>query len=393
MNTPKAATLESAVRQAFSDAAEAGHAPGGVVLAGCAQERVLALALGHRSVVPERTPMGADTIFDMASLTKPLATTIAALLLRGDGLLTDWDARVGPALHRPVPDSKATITFRHLLTHTSGLPPYLNADNVRRQRPGLPGHDQVLEAILAVDLHAPPGTVIRYSCLNFILAARALQELTRQRLDALLGERVWGPVGMCDTSFFPVQTQLSRCAPTEQAGSTCLQGTVHDPLAQLVQAEQRYCSGNAGLFSTASDMERLCLVLLRDGRWRDPDTGCGDAILPPGSLGLLTGPQTPIEAEHSFSIGWNVYEPEHGFGVPQRLWAGGDATRAIGHSGYTGTMVWLHPASGSYLLLLTNRVHPEDKGTVHPLRTAVIGALRKYMAGVATDQEGTRRGI
>lgn len=384
MNTPATATFESSVRKACGNAVEAGHVPGAVMLAGCRQRRVLELAHGRRALVPQLEPMTLDTIFDMASLTKPLATTVAALLLHGDGVLPGWDTPVAQVLARPVPESKSAITFRHLLTHTSGLPPYVNADTVQREYPGLPGHDQVLEAVLGLDLQSPPGTAIRYSCLNFILAARALQTLTCQRLDAFLGERVWGPAGMCETSFFPDQAQTQRCAPTELIRGTCLRGTVHDPLARLIQGPKRFCSGNAGLFSTARDLEKLCLVLLRDGGSERADTGRDESVLPPGSLDLLCGPQTPREAAHSFSIGWNVYEPDHTFGVPRGVWPAGSA---IGHSGYTGTMVWLHPASGSYLLLLTNRVHPDDKGTVHPLRTAVIQAMRTFMAANATNAQ------
>ena len=383
MSVPATATFEASVREACGRAIEAGHVPGAVVLAGLRRRRVLELACGHRALVPQAEPMTLDTIFDMASLTKPMATTVAALLLHSDGVIPDWDTPVAQTLDRPIPEGKSAITFRHLLTHTSGLPPYVNADTVRRGYPGLPGHDQVIEAVLDLGLQSPPGAAVRYSCLNFILAARAIQTLTCQRLDAFLGERVWGPIRMCDTSFFPDQEQTRRCAPTERIGDACLRGTVHDPLARLIQTPGKYCSGNAGLFSTARDLEELCLVLLHDGRGEEREAGGGEAVLPPGSLGLVTRPQTQRDGARSFSIGWNVYEPDHGFGVPLGAWPTGVASRAIGHSGYTGTMVWLHPASGSYLLVLTNRAHPDDKGTVHPLRTAVIGAMRASIAAAA----------
>ncbi len=369
--------FSSFAREAIRRAAARGDVPGGVVLAGCGREVVCHESAGARALAPERAPMAPDTIFDLASLTKPLATMFALLILRQDGALPSFDVPVGEFVPGLAASDKGAIPLAALLSHTSGLPAYLDVADVAARYPDLPGDEQVLCAIRDAPLEAPVGEAVRYSCLNFIVAARAAQELAGRRLDAFLQARVWGPLGLHDTFFFPSPDRRRRCAPTtcNESGEGCLQGTVHDPLARLVQSTRRFCSGNAGLFSTAREVGVLVAALLEvagapgDGRGRPPVES--PLRVSSALVRELWRKRTPGEIEPMYGLGWRVFGPDHDFG---RSHAG---PPPVGHTGYTGTLIWIDRARGGWLVLLTNRVHPRDGGAVHPLRREIVSRFKE----------------
>ncbi|NOY81793.1 MAG: beta-lactamase family protein [Kiritimatiellaeota bacterium] len=365
-------------RERIRRAAARGDIPGGVVFAGRGSETICREAAGARALTPKRLPMRPDTIFDLASLTKPLATMFALLLLRQDDTIPSFEVPIAEFVPALAASDKAEISLAALLCHTSGLPPYLNTESVAARYPGLPGDEQVLHAIRDAPLRSSGGESVRYSCLNFIVAARVVQELTGRRLDVFLQERVWDPLGLRNTFFFPTRGQRRRCAPTTctESGEDCLQGTVHDPLARLVQSARKLCSGNAGLFSTAHDVGVLIGALLAaagtPATARRHRLSTGSPLAIPGELVReLWRKRTPADVDPSFGLGWRIFDPGHDFGWKDAV------PPPVGHTGYTGTLIWVDPASGAWLVLLTNRVHPRDSGAVHPLRNEILSKFKE----------------
>jgi len=324
---------------------EAGHLPGAVVLVGRGDKVLYHKAFGLEVAEPFQEAMQKDTIFDMASLTKPIATATAVMILvdRGKIDVNDYVSEYLPAF---ACNGKEQVRIRHLLTHTSGLPAYTDANDLRT-RFGESCPDKVIETICGLKAQSPPGEEFRYSCLGYITLARVVKTVTGQDIDEFSRANIFKPLGMKHTRFNPPASWQERIAATEIVNGKLLRGTVHDPLGRLMDGT----SGNAGLFSTASDLSIYCRMLLNRGVWK------GKRILSPAAVTMLTAAQS-----HGRAFGFDV---SSGY-----AWVKGPnaSHNAFCHTGYTGTSLVCDPDTGTYLILLTNSVHPYDKGASKPIR-------------------------
>lgn len=330
----------------------AGHFPGAVVLVGRSDRVLYCKAFGSAMTEPDHEPTAKDTIFDLASLTKPIATATSILILADRNKLNVEDF-VGAYLPTFACEGKEDVQIKHLLTHTSGLPAYTNAKAIA-EKYGKPCPDRVIETICRLKATSAPGEAFRYSCLGYITLARIVEIVSSQDVAEFSRENLFEPLGMNRTTFNPPASWQDRIAPTQIVDGTALRGTVHDPLAQLMDG----VSGNAGLFSTASDLSIFCRMLLNEGAWR------GTRVLSRNAVRLLTTPQS-----HGRAYGFDVSSD---YSWPKGSHASG---QAFCHTGYTGTSLVCDPAVDTYVVILTNRAHPHDEGTVRPLRLKIAEAV------------------
>ncbi len=327
-----------------------GSFPGAVVCIGRANKVHYLKAFGSEVIEPFKEAAETNTLFDIASVTKPVATATSIMILLDDGKVS-LDDKVGTYLPAFACNGKEDVQIKHLLSHTSGLPAYTNANTLKKQF-GSPCPDKVIEKICSLKAVNPPGEGYRYSCLGYITLAKIVEIISGKTIDVFANENIFEPLGMDDTTYNPGDNLKDRIAATEidDVDENLLRGTVHDPLARLMAG----VSGNAGVFSTARDLSVLCRMLLAGG------THKGKTILSPKAVGFLTQPQS-----HGRAYGFDV---SSGYS-----WIKGDFTsdQTFCHSGYTGTSIVCDPTTKVFLIILTNRAHPHDKGTVRPVRTKV----------------------
>jgi len=341
--------------------------PGAVILIGDAEHVYYRQAFGQRAIVPLPEPMTMDTEFDLASLTKVIATTTAIMQLVESGRL-HLDAPVAYYWPAFAANGKQTVTVRQLLAHTSGLRPDLRA------LPHEPGRQAVLRAIAAEPLLSAPGTQVIYSDLNFIVLGELVQRITHQSLEAYCRTHIFKPLGMQDTSFLPNARLAALSAPTTADAAGMRRGRVHDPTASRMGG----VSGHAGLFSTAADLARFAQMLLDDGR------AGRQRILRSASIAALASVASPLADTPWRGIGWELAPP---FVANQdRL----PPVGAIGHTGYTGTGLWIDLVTRQFVVILTNRVHPDDSGDARPLRAQVLALLASRTAPTSTADMGSR---
>jgi CubicO group peptidase (beta-lactamase class C family) len=331
----------AAVAAYLRDEVDSGSFPGGVVAVG-RHGRLALLAPVGRYGDDDTRPVAATTIYDLASLTKVVGLTTACMLLVAEGRL-ELDAPV----QRYVPAfrgaGKERVTIRHLLTHSSGLPAW---------RPLYTEAPTRAAALLLADttpLATPPGQAAVYSDLGAIVLTQAVEQIAGEPLDAFLTRRLFEPLDMGATRYRPPVTWRDHIAPTEKAPQgDVIRGAVHDENAWRLGG----VSGHAGLFSNAPDLARLAVWLL--------------GSLPPGTPGRGPGGSPPrLSSElvteftrrqdlvpgSSRALGWDT--PSEGSSAGTRL-----SPRAFGHTGFTGTSIWLDPERDLFIILLTNRVHP-----------------------------------
>lgn len=289
-----------------------------------------------------RRPVTPQSLFDMASLTKVIATTTAAMLLYEEGRL-DLDAPVVRYLPAFGQRGKAHVTIRHLLTHTSGLIPFRPYHQM-----GLRTRAEVVDAIMADSLVYATGSDMRYSDLGVITLGLVLEQVAGQPLDVFARARIFEPLGMTRTGFRPVGAANvpadSLVVPTEVDAAfrkRLVQGEVHDETAWLLGG----VAGHAGLFSTAEDLARFAYMLVHEGQ-----VG-GKAFLKPETIRLFTTPAAP--GRHTRALGWDTKSPSGYSSAGQRF-----GPRSFGHTGFTGTSLWIDPDQRLFVILLTNRVHP-----------------------------------
>ncbi|NMB45925.1 MAG: beta-lactamase family protein [Firmicutes bacterium] len=310
------------------------NTPGAVMLVGYRGKMYGPYPVGSTSFFPEADPVAEDTLYDLASLTKVVATTTAALLLLEGGNLS-LDNTVGSFL-KQAPSDKREITLQQLMTHTAGIP---QTEFYRE----LASPDDVIDHILHTELAFAPGTQVLYSCLNYILLGKILEKCASETLDVFVTRHVFEPLGMYDTCFNPPERLHGRIAYTEWCPieKTFIRGRVHDENSRFLGG----VSGNAGLFSTAGDLGIFATLLLQQGVYEKRH------ILHPRTVRLLNTNYTP-ELNESRSIGWMM----KGTG----FCSGGNliSNRAFGHTGFTGTSLWIDPELRAFFILLTNRVHP-----------------------------------
>jgi len=358
---------EQQLQQIVSGQIAAHRIPGAVILIGDAEQVYYRQAFGQRAIVPAAEPMTLDTEFDLASLTKVIATTTAIMQVVESGRLR-LDAPVAYYWPAFAANGKRTVTVRQLLAHTSGLRPDLRA------LPREPGQQAVLRAIAAEPLLSPPGAKVIYSDLNFIVLGELVQRLTHQSLDAYCRAHIFKPLAMQDTTFLPNARLAALSAPTTADASGMRRGRVHDPTASRMGG----VSGHAGLFSTAADLARFAQMVLNDGH------AGRQRILRPASIRALASVASPLADTPWRGIGWELAPP---FVANQdRL----PPIGAIGHTGYTGTGLWIDLATRQFVVILTNRVHPDDSGDARPLRAQVLALLASRTAPMTTGDMGRR---
>jgi CubicO group peptidase (beta-lactamase class C family) len=320
------------IEQIILDGIEREIFPGAVVCLHPAGKPLFLKAYGNRMITPQRLPMREDTLFDLASLTKPVATASSVLLLKEQGLI-----HLDEDLSTYLPQfTRRGISIFHLLTHTSGLPAwrplYINPGN----------RAETVKYLGELPLEYGTGSRVVYSCLGYILLGEMVRQVTGMGLDEFASRHVFGPLGMKDTFYNPPEERRSECAATEDSNSFekrmtnyrrykwregVVVGEVHDENAHSLGG----VAGNAGLFSTASDLAKFCRMIINDG----------EDILSPESVQMMSTLYTS-GLDGSRSIGWIVLK---------------DGT--LYHTGFTGTAIWINRKRRSAAILLTNRVHPD----------------------------------
>ena len=342
----KLAEIDAVIAQNISS----NKLPGGVLWLereGSAYHR----AYGSRAIIPKRESMTEDTIFDAASLTKVIATAPSIMILVDRGVV-----KLDEPVAKFIPDfstnNKGAITIHHLLTHTSGLRPGLPRD------PDWSGSDKAIALACAETPTHPPGTVFRYSDINYILLGHVVALASRQSLDQFASKNIFQPLKMGDTGYRPSKNLANRIAPTERSSNGVLRGTVHDPTARRMGG----VAGHAGLFTTAADVARFARCILNDGELDRT------RILRPESARAMRTVQTPDDMQVRRGLGWDIDSPYAG---PR-----GDhfPVGSFGHTGWTGTSLWIDPFSRTFVAFLSNRNHPDESGSVIQLRNR-IGTL------------------
>jgi CubicO group peptidase (beta-lactamase class C family) len=337
--------------------------PGAVLLVARKGKVVVREAYGESQWVPDHKPMTADMIFDLASVTKPIATATSIMILaeRGKISLSDRVKMYVPEFAPYVDDwneAGEDARILNLLTHTSGLPPYTDAVEAGKKLGNPCSMDDLVKYIATLKKTNPPAAEFHYSCLGYITMAYIVKKVTGQTIDVFAEENIFKPLRMKHTFYKPAQKFLRLCVPTQVVEGKPLIGVVHDPLARL----QGGVSGNAGLFSTADDLAVFAQMVLGKGEFK------GVRILSP----LAVERMTSIYPKAEFSgrgLGWDLSSAY--------ATNGGDifGPRSFGHSGYTGTSIWIDPETETAVIFLTNSVHPEDKGQIIPLRSRVANVV------------------
>lgn len=342
------------IRASVRAGIEAGKFPGCVVAFGTHDGVLYKEAFGDRALEPAHVAMTEDTVFDLASLTKPLATatSVMALVERGKVDLDAPVARYVPSFAR---FSDGKVTVRELLLHTSGLPAETRRSDYRHSK------EYAVRHIALSRPRAHPGELFRYSDAGFIILESLVARASQKNLSAFATDAVFGPAGMHETTFLPGEALRARAAPTEKRDDAWIVGEVHDPRAHWLGGY----SGHAGLFSTIDDVARYARMILGRG------TIDGRRVFAPETIDAMLAPHSIPEGVRA--LGWDVrtaYTLHRGSG-----WS----PRAIGHGGYTGTVLWIDPDRDFFYVLLSNRVHPNASGKVNDtaweVGTAVAAAF------------------
>ncbi|MEW5974516.1 MAG: serine hydrolase domain-containing protein [Acidobacteriota bacterium] len=350
--------ISSEIEHIVGQAIDNGSIPGAVVYVGCRDEVILHRAYGRRSLVPAVESMTPDTLFDLASLTKVVATAPALMILRQEGKiqLEDPVSRYLPPCRR---GALRDVSIRHLLTHYSGLPSGFPPSVVRRVSSA-----NVVDLICSQKLRAPPGRRFIYSDLGFILLGKVVENVSGMSLDQFATERLFLPMGMNQTRFAPEAALTTRMAPAgRRRDGSILRGRVQDRIAARLNG----VAGHAGLFSTAEDMAIYCRWLL------GPPTSQTNVILESGSVQEMTKPQSPSNMAEVRGLGWDIRSR---YSSPRGCCF---SDRSFGHTGYTGTSLWLDPDPRAFVVLLTNRLHPDGNANVTDLRSAVSDVVGRLL--------------
>jgi len=362
----------AAIDDSIAAALKRGDCPGAVVVVVHADEVVFRKAYGLKAIKPESIPMSIDTIFDLASLTKPIATAISVMLLIEEGKLSPDDL---VSKHWPpfAANGKDKVTVAHLLLHTSGL----TADNPLADYAD--GKAKALENVALLKLETAPGTRFKYSDVGFIVLGELVEKISGMSLDIFAKKHIFEPLKMNDTTFMPGESLRKRIAPTGLRDGKIILGEVHDPRAFKLGG----VAGDAGLFSSVDDIARFCRMLLRGGELD------GKRFLSEKTVKMFTEPHNvPGSASKdgttsklTRAYGWDV---NTSYSAPRgELFTKGEG---YGHTGFTGTSVWVDPGTRTAVIVLTNRVHPNDKGNVTQLRRE-IGTIVARAVGVKESKK------
>lgn len=373
LSTPRLEQMDQVIAESIGKR----ELPGAVVLVARKGRAVWRKAYGSRAVEPVREPMTPDTIFDVASLTKVVATATSIMILveRGKVRLSDPVSNYIPELKG---EGRERITIELLLTHQSGYAP----DFDLKER--WTGYDEAVKRLIKEPLRNSPGARFVYSDIGYIALGEVVRRVSGKTLDKFAHQNIFVPLAMRDTGFRPSRLSRKRIAPTEKRrgqmsylgdsaenagaeGEQWLRGEVHDPTSYRMDG----IAGHAGLFSTADDLALYCQMILGGGQYR------GVRILSPLSAAQMTRPRLVTEAGWTRGLGWDIstsFSTNRGDLFP---------LGSFGHTGFTGTSIWIDPATRMFVVFLSNRVHPDGKGDVASLR----GKVASIAAGAVTDRE------
>ena len=353
----------------ISDAIAQQQIPGAVLIVGHDGRVAYRKAYGDRALEPRRETMTLDTIFDCASLTKVVATTTAILQLweQGKFRMNDPVAKYLPEFAQ---NGKQDITIRQLLVHYSGLAPDLDLSKPWE------GKDTAERMAFEGAPERAPGSQFVYSDINFVVLGALVGRLSGQSLDQYAQQHVFAPLGMNETRYNPPPSWEPRIAPTEEdENHRLLRGVVHDPTARRMGG----VAGHAGVFSTADDLAVFAQALLDGGR----------GVLTSPTIAKMTAPQQPVNGMVLRGFGWDIDSPlssNRGELLP---------VGSYGHTGFTGTSLWIDPTTNTYIVLLTNAVHmkmgpPRERGSAASLRTKVATAVAAALALDPSEAEKMR---
>ena len=356
---PRLQILDSIVRDAIGNR----EVPGAVVLVGHDRKVIYRKAFGNRAIDPRGEPMSVDTIFDVASLTKVVATTTAVMQLvqRGDIRLNDPVAKYIPEFSQ---NGKEDITVRDLLTHFSGLREDLDLTTSWQ------GQQTALTMAYAEKPVSPPGSRFLYSDINFIILGALVERVTDSTLDRYCESHIFGPLKMTHTRFLPLSSWRSKIAPTDyDENGKMLRGVVHDPTARRMGG----VAGHAGLFSTADDLLKFTTALLT-----------GTSILSAQMVEKMITPQQPPTSTILRGFGWDIdsqFSSNRGSLLP---------VGSFGHTGFTGTSLWIDPTTRTCIIVLSNSVHPRGKGNAVALRSKIATATAAALPLTISEKEELR---
>ena len=359
--------IDAAVYKAIGE----NRLPGAVVIVGHGGKIVHRKAYGKRSLYPRLEQMTADTIFDVASLTKVVATTPSLMKLFEQGKF-----RFNDRITEYIPEfqgGKSDITIRDLFTHFSGLRPDLPLD------PPWTGYETGIKLAYATPPATAPGVRHVYSDINFELLGELVHRLSGKLVSDYALENIYKPLGMKDTRFLPPAAWVPRIAPTERNPPKTgrpLRGVVDDPTARYMGG----VAGHAGVFSTADDLARYAQMLLNGGELD------GVRVLSPLTIEKFTEPQTPPGQPVLRGFGWDIDSPYSG--ARGELFPIG----SYGHTGYTGTSLWIDPSTKTYVIILANSVHPEARPAITPLRSQ-IATIAAAAVGIGVRNAETKTGL
>ncbi len=339
-------TLMPPIREAINEAVKGHQIPGAVLW--MERGNSVCEAFGNRMVDPRTEAMTKDTIFDAASLTKVLATAPSIMILIQEGKLK-LETPVCSIIPEFTGGGKETVTIKHLLTHTSGTRSGIPREHLGNSYP------EGIAAAVAEPLKNPVGFRFLYSDINFIILGEVVRKVSGSRIDDFAAERIFRPLGMVDTGYRPSKKKMDRIAPTTREPEGLVQGVVHDPTSRRMGG----VAGHAGVFTTAKDIAIYCRMMLNGGK-----TASGKKILTPATVKLMTQPIT-LPGGVVRGLGWDIesyYSDIKGevFGP-----------RSFGHTGWTGTAIWIDPQARAFVVLLTNRNHPTEAGATRELRAKV----------------------
>jgi uncharacterized protein YbbC (DUF1343 family)/CubicO group peptidase (beta-lactamase class C family) len=378
MSAARLAELDAVVARSIADK----EMPGAVVLVGRKGRVVWRKAYGSRALEPAREAMTADTVFDLASLTKVVATATSVMILVERGAV-----RLSDPLSRFIPEFKGEgrerVTIEHLLTHRAGFGP--DFDLAEQWA----GYEEAVKRLPGERLRNAPGSRFLYSDLGYIALGEVVRRASGLPLDEFARKNIYEPLGMRDTGFKPRAALRARTAPTErrraqesylgarpdalapEEAERWLRGEVHDPTAFRMGG----VAGHAGLFSTADDLAIYCQMMLNGGEYG------GARILSPLGVAAMTRPRAVADDGSSRGLGWDItssFSSNRG-----DLFAPG----SFGHTGFTGTSLWIDPASETFVVFLSNRVHPDGKGDVNEVRGRVASVVASSITGASADRE------
>ncbi|HWE53426.1 MAG TPA: exo-beta-N-acetylmuramidase NamZ domain-containing protein [Bryobacteraceae bacterium] len=361
-----AADVDAVIGQAIREK----KLPGATLLVGHNGQVIYRKAYGSRALLPVREAMTMDTIFDIASLTKIVATTSALMKLVEEGKV-----RIADPVTAYLPEFQggdSPITIRDLMTHFSGLRPDLDLE------PVWSGYETGIHKALVDRPVDPPETKFVYSDINYELLGEIVHRVSGLPENEYVKRILFDPLGMKDSGYLPAASLRARIAPTEmQKDGRILRGVVHDPTARYMGG----VAGHAGVFSTADDMGKFCQMILDGGR----------GLFSPATIGAFTQPATPPGQPILRGLGWDIQSPYSG--VRGDIFPLG----SFGHTGFTGTSIWIDPASRTYVVLLSNAVHPHAGKAITSLRgkvASVVAAAVSYDANNEQVQLGnTQTGL